>query len=351
MPAAGYAVTLGCLKLEGPLRERLNGTRVELREFHPKGGMDTPSGAYQLLRLAAFLRRERFDVVHTHDLWSNLLGVPAARIAGVPAILSSRRGDLSHVGWFQGRRRTWLRRVQNLGSAVLTNSNPVRDRLVNEDGFAAGKLRVILNGVDTDRFHGPSHRARYFPDVAGKIVVAVGNMHSDVKGHPWLIGAAPAVVREFPDTQFVLVGDGTERARFERQVVELGLSRNFTFLGQRRDVPEILSSSDIAVLASRSEGMPNAVLEYMAAGLPVVATAVGGNRELLQNGTTGYPVPPENSEALAEAILGCLRKPEGARRVAENGRAMVERKFSFDRLVREVDELYSELLVSRKEPR
>jgi glycosyltransferase involved in cell wall biosynthesis len=348
IPGAGYSVTLGCLKLEGPLRDRLNGTPVELREFHPKGGMDTPSGLYQLLRLAAFLRRERFDVVHTHDLWSNLLGVPAARIAGVPAIVSSRRGDLSHVGWFQGKRRTWLRRVQNLGSAVLTNSNPVRDSLIADDGFAAEKLRVILNGVDTERFRGPSQRDRLFPGVTGKIVVAVGNMHSDVKGHSWLIAAAPAVVREFPDTQFVFAGDGTERPRFERQVAELGLTRNFTFLGQRRDVPEILASCDIAVLASRSEGMPNAVLEYMAAGLPVVATAVGGNRELLEDGSTGYLVPPEDPDSLADAILRCQRNPEAARRAAESGRLMVERRFSFDRMVREADELYSELLAGKK---
>jgi glycosyltransferase involved in cell wall biosynthesis len=238
--------------------------------------------------------------------------------------------------------------VQNLGSVVLANSNAVRDSLVADDGFALGKLRVILNGVDTDRFQGPSQRTRLFPGVMGTLIVAVGNMHSEVKGHRWLITAAAAVVSEFPNTRFVLVGDGSERPRFERQVAELGLTRNVVFLGQRPDIPEILSACDVAVLASRSEGMPNAILEYMAAGLPVVATAVGGTRDLVSNRATGYLVPPENSEALASAILDCLRNPEAARGIAENGRLMVERKFSFDRLVREVDALYSELLAGRK---
>ena len=104
IPMAGYDVTLGCLRAEGPLLERLHGIGIAVREFHPPGGIDTPAGLYQLLRLSWFLRREKFDIVHTHDLWSNLLGVPAARLAGVPAIVSSRR-DLAHSDWYRGKRR------------------------------------------------------------------------------------------------------------------------------------------------------------------------------------------------------------------------------------------------------
>ncbi|MGA8508000.1 MAG: glycosyltransferase, partial [Candidatus Sulfotelmatobacter sp.] len=135
IPAAGYDVTLGCLRSQGPLLERLQGTAVVLREFHPTGGVDTPAGIYQLLRLSWFLRREKFDIVHTHDLWSNLLGVSAAWLAGVPAIISSRR-DLAHLEWYQGKRRVWLRRIQNLSSAVLANATPIREALIAEDGFA-----------------------------------------------------------------------------------------------------------------------------------------------------------------------------------------------------------------------
>ena len=342
---AGYDVTLGCLRAQGPLLERLQGTAVVLREFHPTGGVDTPGGLYQLLRLSWFLRQEKFDIVHTHDLWSNLLGVPAARLAGVPAIVSSRR-DLAHFDWYQGKRRVWLRRIQNLSGVVLANATPIRDALIAEDGFVPEKLRVIHNGVDIEKFHASRDgRDHLFPGVGdGKLIVLVGNMHTDVKGHPWLIASAPAVIREFPFTRFVLVGDGEQRARFEQQVAGLGLEQNFLFLGRRTDIPEILACCDIAVLPSRAEGLPNAVLEYMAAGLPTIVTRVGGNTELVEDGVMGLLLPPADSPALSAALLKLLRDPGLARQMAQTGHEFTIRNFSFERLVREVDALYTELL-------
>jgi len=349
MPADEYEITLGCLLAEGPLRERLQGSSVAVEEFHPRGGMDSLGGAYQLLRLAAFLRRGRFDVMHAHDLWSNLMGVLAARLAGVPAILSSQR-DLSHLEWYQGSRRAWLRRIQNLAHVVLANATPIRDALLAEHVLTAEKLRVVHNGVDTARFErGQRDRERVFADSSpAKYVVLVGNMHTDVKGHPWLIAAAPAVVQEFPQTRFVFAGDGASRAMFEKQVVELGLQKNFLFLGRRQDIPDVLASSDIAVLPSKAEGLPNAVLEYMAAGLPTIATNVGGNAELVEDGVTGLLVLPQDPPALANALLRLLRDPAFASQVALKGRQMATREFSFERLVREIDALYTELLTKRE---
>lgn len=345
IPLAGYDVTLGCLRVQGPLLGRLQGAAVVVREFHPTGGVDTAAGLYQLLRLSWFLRRQKFDIVHTHDLWSNLLGIPAAWLAGVPAIVSSRR-DLAHFEWYRGKRRLWLRRIQNLSGAVLANATPIRDALIAEDGFAPEKLRVIHNGVEIEKFQrNGSAREHLFPKASdGKFIVLVGNMQTDVKGHPWLIESAPAVVREFPSTRFVLAGDGEQRAKFERQVAELGLQQNFLFLGRRADIPEILACCDIAVLPSRAEGLPNAALEYMAAGLPTVLSRVGGNAELVENGVTGLLVPAENSPALSAALLKLLHDPGLARQIAQNGHQFIVRNFSFERLVREVDDLYTELL-------
>jgi L-malate glycosyltransferase len=345
LPADEYEITLGCLRLQGPLLTRLRGSEVRVQEFHPRGGIDSPAGLYQLLRLAAFLRRQRFDVVHTHDLWSNVMGVPAARLAGVPAIISSRR-DLAHFDWYEGKRRVWLRRIQNLSNVVLANATPIRDALVAEDGFAPEKLRVIHNGVDTEKFQGGKRdRERLVPDAGdGKLVVLVGNMHSDVKGHPWLIAAAPAVVREFPTTKFVFAGDGESRATFEQQVAALELQQSFVFLGRRDDIPDVLASCDIAVLPSKAEGLPNAVLEYMAAGLPTIASRVGGNAELVQDGVTGLLVPPQDSGALANALLRLLRDPQLLQLIASGGRRLATEGFSFERLVRETDALYTELL-------
>jgi glycosyltransferase involved in cell wall biosynthesis len=169
-------------------------------------------------------------------------------------------------------------------------------------------------------------------------------MHTDIKGHPWLIAAAPKVVEQFPNARFVFAGDGKQRAEFERQALDLGLTDNVLFLGRRNDIPEILRSCDIAVLPSKAEGLPNAVLEYMCAGLPTVATAVGGNAEIVRDGVTGLLVPPQNSDALAIAMLRLLKDPDLARKIAKDSHQYVIENFSFGRLVREIDELYSELL-------
>lgn len=350
LPATGYEVTVGCLKREGPLEDRLQGTGIAICEFRSRGGIDSPSGLRQLLRMTWFLRS--FDIVHTHDLWSNLLGVPAARLAGIPAIVSSRR-DLSHLEWYQGRRRVCLKWIQNLGGAVVTNAAPIRDVLLREDGFDPRKVRVIHNGVDVAKFKlARKDRIRLFPDAGdGKLVVLVGNMHTDVKGHPWLIAAAPAVLEQFPDTRFVLVGEGEQRSHFEKQVRDLGVLQSFLFLGRRSDIPEILASCDIAVLPSRAEGLPNAVLEYMAAGLPVIASRVGGNAELVQDGVTGMLVPSEDSAALSAALLKLLSEPALAARLAQAGHEFTVRNFSFERLVQDVDALYTELLSEKRRSR
>ena len=352
MPLSEYEITLGCLTAKGPLLEKLQGSAVRVEEFHPNGGLDSPTGFYEMLRLAAYLRRERFDVMHAHDLWSNLMGVPAARMARVHAIISSQR-DLSHFDWYRGIKGKMLRRIQRMSNVLLANATPIRDALIAKDGFPPTKLVVIHNGVDTSRFQrGKRDRTRFVPgSVAGKLVVLVGNMHSDVKGHPWLIEAAPAVLKEFPDTRFVLAGDGEARPEFERQVRERGLGESFVFLGARSDIPDILASCDIGVLPSKAEGLSNALLEYMAAGLPTIVSRVGGNPELVQDGVTGLLVPPQNSKALEVALLRVLRDEEFARRLADAGRQMATQDYSFERLVREVDALYTELLVERKETR
>jgi glycosyltransferase involved in cell wall biosynthesis len=232
---------------------------------------------------------------------------------------------------------------------VLTNANAVRDAVLAENHFAPQKVRVIYNGVDMERF---SHESRDREWLAPggpneKWIVLVGNMHSDVKGHPWLIGAARAITREFPEVRFILVGDGEERKNFERQVAELGLERNFLFLGRRDDVPAVLACCDIAVLPSKAEGLPNAVLEYLAVGLPTVASRVGGNAEIVEDGKTGLLVPPEDSSALGEALLRLLRDPELAASLGKNGREYVASEFSFQRMIAHTDQLYTELLRSR----
>lgn len=344
---AQYKVTMGCLRDRGPLRTLLAGSAVPIMEFHPKGGMNSVGGVYQVLRLASFLRRGRFDVVHTHDLWSNLLGVPAGWLARTPVVLSSRR-DLSQDAWYTPRNRTRLRRIQGLSTAILVNSELVREDVLRNDGFRADKVRVVYNGIDVDRFRVRASREIVLPGLEGlTLVVLVGNMHSDVKGHPWLIRAAADVVRRFPRARFLLVGDGEMRPEFERLAREAGVEEQVLFVGERRDIPEILSCCDVALSCSTAEGFPNAVLEYLAAGLPTIATAVGGSLEIIRDGMTGLLIPPRDERALGGAILRLLENPQLGQDFASAGRRHVAENFSFDRLLASTTQLYTELLENK----
>lgn len=343
-----YDVTLGCLRARGPLLERLQGTAVSVCEFYPKGGCDSIYGIYQMFRLANFLRRNRFQIVHSHDLYANLLGIPAAAIARVPVIISSQR-DLGHLELYKSGRRIWLRRLQRLSTAVLTNANAVREAVLSENHFAPERVRVIHNGIDLERFSETSKDRNWLVPAANqeRWIVLVGNMHGEVKGHAVLIDAAAAVIREFPNVRFLLVGDGQRRKSFEDETSRLGIEKHCLFLGRRNDVPRILNCCDIGVLPSQAEGLPNAVLEYLAAGLATVASRVGGNVEVIQDGKTGLLVPPNDPAALSDAILRLLRDPLYATELGNNGRAFVAPEFSFQRLIEKTDQLYTELLRSR----
>jgi glycosyltransferase involved in cell wall biosynthesis len=310
--------------------------------------VDSFSGIVEMVRLARFLRKGRFDVVHTHDLWSNLLGIPAARMARVPVVISSRR-DLAHLAWYTPRRRKILRYLQQLSSAVLVNSGQIREQLITEDKFPAELIRVIHNGIDFERFSSVTpDRERLLPGLSNhQIVMHVGNMHSDIKGQPVLIKAARDVCRKISGIKFVLVGDGARRREFESMVAELVLTEHFLFLGQRHDVPELLACSDIAVLPSKAEGFPNALLEYLAAGKPTVATNVGGNSEIIEDHVNGLLAPRQEPEALAKCITELLENPALAARIAHSGRERVRRDFSFERLIANIDDMYTQLLQRR----
>jgi glycosyltransferase involved in cell wall biosynthesis len=239
--------------------------------------------------------------------------------------------------------------MQSLSSAVLVNSGQISEQLVKEDGFRPEFIRVVHNGIDFDRFSRlVPERGRVFPGLDNsRLIVSTGNMHSDVKGHSTLIEAARNVCGKFPQVKFVLIGDGKKRTEFEAKVSALGLQSNFLFLGSRQNVPEILACCDIAVLPSQAEGFSNALLEYMAMGLPTVATDVGGNPEVIENGVNGLLVKPNHPAALADAISSLLENPHFASQLGPAGKERVRRHFNFAQLTSNVDALYTELLPVR----
>ncbi len=327
----GYSVTVGCLWKGGPLEKKLTEAGVRCVVFPVPGTLLRPNALLQMLKLAAFIRRERFSIVHTNDLYSNLFAIPAAWLGGAPVIVSSRR-DMGRWWWYTPARRKLLRRIQSLSTRVLVNSEAVRQQLITRDGFKPERIVVVYNGIDMERFsRAKADRLQLLPGVSqgSKTIVMVANMHTGAKGHGDLIEAAQAVKKEFPEARFLLAGDGEMRPFFEDQVRALGLEEMFVFLGHRTDIPQLLSCSDIGVLASKSEGLPNAVLEYLAASLPVVATAVGGVPEIIENEVHGLLIPPESPAALSTSLLRLLRDPQLRANLGKAGQERVRTRFNF----------------------
>lgn len=351
--AAGYDVYVACLRAEGPLLSVLQEARVPIAEFSPRGSLLRPRGIYQICRFARFLRKQHFDIVHSHDLWSNLMGIPAARMARVPVVISSQR-DLGHLDWYTPRRRGVIARLHRMASAVVANAGAVQEFLVRELKVPAQHIRVVRNGVEWERFAGPRlDRSHVLPAARSEdmLITLVANMHGTTKGHAVLIEAAPEICARHSEARFVLVGDGEERRNLEARVSAAGLDGRFFFLGRSSDVADVLGISDIFVLPSEAEGMPNAVLEAMAANLPVVTTAVGGVLEIIDDGRSGLLVPPRDSAALGAAILRLLDDPEFASRLARSGAAHVRAEFGFARVLANLEELYDSLLAGTRRTR
>ena len=342
--ARGQEITVGCLSRKGPLLDVLAQAGIGVSEFNPEGRLVGLAGIRPIIRLTAFLRRHRVDVFQSHDLYSTLLGVPAAWLARVPVIISSRR-DLASWWWYTRRNRRILRHIQNFSSRIIANSQAVEDFLVREDGFDRRQICVVRNGVDFKRFANASgDREKLFPNLGreDRLIAVVANMNVKSKGHSDLIAAGQEICQEFPGAKFLCIGDGIERRELERTVEELRLRNHFLFLGRRDDVPNILACCDLFVLPSWAEGLPNSVLEAMAAGVPVVATRVGGIPEIIADGVGGLLVPAQDSRALAAAIAQLLRDPQRAQRFAEVAQERARTEFSYERLLAALDRLYRE---------
>jgi L-malate glycosyltransferase len=335
----GHDVTVGCMRATGRYLEVLKAEDVPVVEFNVRGKLASVYGLYKIFALARFLRREQFEVIHTQDLWSNMMGVLAGRLAGTRRVISVRY-DLASLSWYTPLRRRILRSIQNLSTVVVANSKGVRRFLLEQEGFHPSLIRVIYNGVDLSTAVG--ERKNLLPIAApDDILLAVtANMRYEFKGHRFLIDAAAPLVKSWPHLRFLLLGEGELRPKLEEQVASAGLDGHVHFLGARSDVREILSICDLAVLPSLTEGLPNAVLEYMAAGLPTVATTVGGIPELIEHEHTGLLIPPGDTDALVEALTRLLSDRQLGNRLGKNAKAEVQNRFSYERLMGELEGLY-----------
>jgi len=302
------------------------------------------SGKWNALRMASLFRAYRPDVVHTRN-WTCIDAIIGARLAGVPVVIHGEHGrgasDPDGTNKFQRR----VRRLLNpLVTEFVTVSRDLAQWLAADVGIPSAKVTHIYNGVDTDTFSpGDRHEARKalgLPEA--RIVIGTVGRLDPVKDHRGLIEAFGRLAQRH-DARLLIVGDGPCRAELEQLIIELALSSRVHLLGERDDIPQVLRALDIFTLPSLGEGISNAILEAMATGLPVVATRVGGNPELVQDGVTGFLVARRSADALAAALLRYVEDSLLVRRHGDAGRMRVLDTFSLSRMFAAYGDLYSRI--------
>jgi glycosyltransferase involved in cell wall biosynthesis len=299
-------------------------------------------------RLYRLLRQERPIILHAWMIHANVLGRALGRLAGVAIIITSRRNV--SIG---GKRREAINRVTaGLGDRAIAVCELARQVEIEQTKVLPEKVVTIYNGVEADMFSqvapqsAVQARSAFGIPTDVLLVGSVGRFRLQ-KGFVDLLVAMRQVDEHVSGTRLLLVGDGDLQDDLEAKTLSLGLDKVVTFAGMRSDVPKILKALDVFVLPSWWEGMPNAVLEAMAAGLPVVATAVGGTPEVVVDGVTGLLVPPHDPDSLAQAIVRLLGDPDLRRRMGQAGQDRVGQQFSVEKMVEQTQTLYEQLVIEK----
>lgn len=343
-----YRVHLACLQRKGSLLAAAEGLGLgEIREY-PLNSFYDRNFVVQIRRLTRFLRENQISIIQSHDFYTNIFGMTAAAMSRVPVRIASKRET-------DGFRSSIQKRVErgaySLAHSVVVNADAVGRHLV-ADRVPAEKIVTIYNGLTNSRVTPQQGIERQeMLSMLGlptqperRFVTIVGNLRHEVKDHRTFLRAAARVRATCQQAAFVLAGEGKLTDSLREFAVHLGLERDVVFIGRCEKIAELLSISEVCVLSSKAEGFSNAILEYMAAARPVVATDVGGAREAVIDGETGYIVSPSDPDVMAQRIVELLRDPMRAKTMGQRGRLVVEERFSCEAQRDRTLALYDRLL-------
>ena len=342
LDSSRFGVEVACLKRFGALLPEMEATGVPITEYKTTS-LYNHMAVWNQMRFVNHLRKRNVEIVHSYGFHSNVFAIPPARLAGAAAVLASIRDTGEHLTTMQRRVEKLFCRMVN---CIVTNSEAVRNRLTNE-GYDPQKIVVIHNGIELTRFAKKTtdlrlHRELGIP--SSTPLVAVFARLNELKGIEYFLRAVAGLIKRFDNVRFLIVGDGASRVELEKYAGQLGLNKHVVFMGFRLDVPILLSEISVSVLPTLSESFSNSLLEAMAASVPVVATRVGGNAEVVQGGITGLLVPPRDAEALARAIGQFLEEPSLGRKFGLAGRERVSKRFALDRMTHATERLYEGLM-------
>ena len=357
---ARFAPVVLAFKSQGVVRAELErlGIPVAGIELARTAGLYHPVSYARIasffLRMIRYFHREKPLVVHSYLSWTNILAGVAAKIAGVPILITGRRSTVDNAympfpPFYQG-----LEDFTNLlTSAVVANSQVVLQECLRRERFLSiAKTHVIYNGILPTLYQATSNpqegRQQFDIPASHHIVGMLATLHPR-KGHNVFLQAAKIIVNTHPDVTFLFIGRDTGiRGELEALTTQLDLRAHVRFLGERHDIPEMLALFDVQVSASFLEGLSNSLLEGMAAGNPVVATNAGGNTELVVPDVTGLIVPRNDPDQLANAIVCLLDNPDLRRRMGQAAYERVCSEFHMDRMIVRTEQLYEELLKGRR---
>ena len=330
-----------CLKRQGAMVDEVERLGVEVVDLAIGTSLAEPKSILRLFAFARDLRKRRTGLLHCYLPEANFFGAIAGRVARLPAILVSKRS----LEPYENLKRIVLCRVADAwADTVLANSQEVWRHAVEVEGCKSEKLRLLPNGIDLERY-----RERLIHDTPNGLhgpapVIGTVLRLETLKGPQCFIAAASRIAAEMSEARFVIVGDGSLRPSLERHHAVRRLGDRIQFLGERSDVAEILPTFSVFFLPSLVEGMSMALLEAMAAARPIVATRVGGNIELIQDGKTGLLVAPGDSDDMARSALRLLRAPNWAERLGQAAQTVVMEHHSADSMVQRLEGIYEDLL-------
>ncbi len=298
----------------------------------------------QVRACAAYLQENKIDLVHTHDFYTNVFGMATARLAGVKFKIASKR----ETGGMRSSGQEFVEKLAfGRADAIVVNSAAVREHLSGR-GVPSDKIRVIYNGLNLARFEQVTaldHEKYGLPTGENvRFITLVANLRHEVKNIPMFMRAAKRINETVPNIHFVIAGEGDLKDELKATAATTGIAENVHFIGRCDDVPALLAASYACVLTSTAEGFSNSILEYMAAGKPVVATNVGGAAEAIVENETGFLVVSDDDEAMALHLTDLLNDDEKAVRFGAAGKQIVADKFSEGSQLRATLELYNSLL-------
>lgn len=352
-----YEVTLAAgppIGPEGSLMEEAERTKAEIvlipelrREINPL--LD----AISFIKLYVLILRGKYDIVHTHSSKAGILGRAAAKLAGAKCVIHTIHGLPFHPyqNGFLNFIYVWLEKFAALlSNRIITVCDTMKEKAVSHRIGHEGKFLTVYSGMNLEPFLRAGKNAAGIKEKLGiskdDMVIGKIGRFFPLKGHKYLLRAAPLVVKVFPNVKFLLIGGGILRNKLESEVVSLGLGAKFIFTGlvDRKEIPGLITAMDILVHTSLREGLPRVVVQAMACGVPVISFDIDGAGEVVLEGKTGFLVPPGDVETLANTIISALSNVKELEAMGKTGCRLAVSLFSEKTMVERIDKLYKELL-------